>query len=166
MFLPEGPSTQYLRTLVPKAIKGMVFGTRVPKNWGPSGFSILQNMLLRWAFGASSSMLFELGASLWLNGCACLPGPPKYPKQKLTYPFIWDQGPFFWVLDVPLMMKILHGLIYQKARNYDGIVYMLSCRISSHQQSECLLRTYSTGYNADQVEACSVNDSVHLIKRR
>ena len=36
---PEGPSTQYLRTLVPKAIKGMVFGTRVLKYWvlGPSG---------------------------------------------------------------------------------------------------------------------------------
>ena len=36
---PEGPSTQYLRILVPKAIKGMVFGTRVLKCWvlGPSG---------------------------------------------------------------------------------------------------------------------------------
>ena len=28
---PEGPSTQYLRTLFPKAIKGLVFGTRVLK---------------------------------------------------------------------------------------------------------------------------------------
>ena len=28
-----GPSTQYLRTLVPKAIKGRVFGTRVLKYW-------------------------------------------------------------------------------------------------------------------------------------
>ena len=26
---PQGSSTQYLRTLVPKAIYGMVFGTRV-----------------------------------------------------------------------------------------------------------------------------------------
>ena len=36
---PEGPSTQYLRTLVPKAINGMVFGTRVLNYWvlGPSG---------------------------------------------------------------------------------------------------------------------------------
>ena len=35
----EGPSTQYLRTLVPKAIEGMVFGIRVLKYWvlGPSG---------------------------------------------------------------------------------------------------------------------------------
>ena len=35
----EGPSTQHLRTLVPKAINGMVFGTRVLKHWvlGPSG---------------------------------------------------------------------------------------------------------------------------------
>ena len=35
----EGPSTQYSRTLVPKASKGMVFGTRVLKYWvlGPSG---------------------------------------------------------------------------------------------------------------------------------
>ena len=31
---PEGPSTQYLRTLVPKAIKGMVFGIRVRVNIG------------------------------------------------------------------------------------------------------------------------------------
>ena len=35
---PQGPSTQYLRTLIPKAIKGRVFGTRVLKRWvlGPS----------------------------------------------------------------------------------------------------------------------------------
>ena len=41
---PEGPSTQYLRTLVPKAIKGMVFGTRVLTYWvlGPSGSETLQ----------------------------------------------------------------------------------------------------------------------------
>ena len=34
----KGPSTQYLRTLVPKAIKGMVFGTRVLK-YSVLGFS-------------------------------------------------------------------------------------------------------------------------------
>ena len=35
---PEGPSTQHLRSLVPKAINSMVFGTRVLKYWvlGPS----------------------------------------------------------------------------------------------------------------------------------
>ena len=35
---PEGPSTQYLRTLVPKTIEGMAFGNRNPKSWvlGPS----------------------------------------------------------------------------------------------------------------------------------
>ena len=35
----EGPSTQYLRTLVPEAINGMVFGARVLNYWllGPSG---------------------------------------------------------------------------------------------------------------------------------
>ena len=35
----EGPSTQHLRTLVPKTIPLMVFGTRVLKFWelGPSG---------------------------------------------------------------------------------------------------------------------------------
>ena len=40
---PEGPSTQYSRTLVPKAIKGMVFGTRVLTYWalGPSGIARL-----------------------------------------------------------------------------------------------------------------------------
>ena len=37
--IPEGPSTQYLRTLVPKAIKGMILGTRVLKSLlGPSGY--------------------------------------------------------------------------------------------------------------------------------
>ena len=38
-FIPEGPSNQDIRTLVPKAIKGMVFGTRVLIYWvlGPSG---------------------------------------------------------------------------------------------------------------------------------
>ena len=36
---PEGPSTQYLRSLIPKAIPLMVFGTRVLQYWvlGPSG---------------------------------------------------------------------------------------------------------------------------------
>ena len=36
----EGPSTQYLRTLVPKSTTLMVFGTRVLKYWvlGPSGY--------------------------------------------------------------------------------------------------------------------------------
>ena len=38
-YSPEGPSTQYLRTLVPKAIPLMVFGTRVVEYWviGPAG---------------------------------------------------------------------------------------------------------------------------------
>ena len=30
---PEGPSTQYLRTLIPNTIPFMVFGTRVLKYW-------------------------------------------------------------------------------------------------------------------------------------
>ena len=36
---PEGPSTQYLRFLVPKTIPLMVFGARELKYWvlGPSG---------------------------------------------------------------------------------------------------------------------------------
>ena len=36
---PEGPSTQYLRTLVPKTQKGMVLKTRILEYWllGPSG---------------------------------------------------------------------------------------------------------------------------------
>ena len=39
MYPPEGPSTQYLRTLVPKTIEGMGFGTRVLRFWllGPLG---------------------------------------------------------------------------------------------------------------------------------
>ena len=38
---PEGPSTQYLRTLIPNTIKGIVFRTRVLKDWvlGASGES-------------------------------------------------------------------------------------------------------------------------------
>ena len=41
---PEGPSTQYLRTLIPKIIKSMVFGARNLKYWilGPSGLSYKQ----------------------------------------------------------------------------------------------------------------------------
>ena len=37
--IPEGPSTRYLRILVPNTIKGMVFGTRDLKSWvlGASG---------------------------------------------------------------------------------------------------------------------------------
>ena len=40
--VPEGPSTQYERTLVPKTMKSIVFGTRNLKYWllGPSGSSI------------------------------------------------------------------------------------------------------------------------------
>ena len=37
--LPEGPSSQYLRPLVPKTIQGVFFGSRILKYWvlGPSG---------------------------------------------------------------------------------------------------------------------------------
>ena len=37
---PEGPNTQYSRTLVPNTIKGMVLGTRVLNYWvlGPSAY--------------------------------------------------------------------------------------------------------------------------------
>ena len=35
LWYPEGPSTQYLRTLVPNTIKGMVFGTRDLKYLDP-----------------------------------------------------------------------------------------------------------------------------------
>ena len=40
---PEGPSTQYLRSLVPNTITGMVFGTRNLKYWriGSSGLAVL-----------------------------------------------------------------------------------------------------------------------------
>ena len=46
---PEGPSTQYLRTLVPQAIKAMVFGTRVLKDWvlGPFGMLIDSKLFQR-----------------------------------------------------------------------------------------------------------------------
>ena len=39
---PEGPSTQYLRFLVPKTIPSMVFGTRILKYWvlGPLGIGM------------------------------------------------------------------------------------------------------------------------------
>ena len=38
--IPEGPSMQYLRTLVLKTIEGMIFGTRTSRCWvyGPSGY--------------------------------------------------------------------------------------------------------------------------------
>ena len=42
---PEGPSTQYFRSLVPKTIRLMAFGTRDLKHWvlGPSGlYSFIQ----------------------------------------------------------------------------------------------------------------------------
>ena len=46
--IPEAPSTQYVRTLVPKAIKGMDFGTRVPQYWvlGPSGTRMISRITL------------------------------------------------------------------------------------------------------------------------
>ena len=69
--IPEGPSTQYIRTLVPKAIKGRVFGTRVLKCWvlGPCGY------WSSWAF---------VGASRARNpprscGPCCLGSPARRP---------------------------------------------------------------------------------------
>ena len=46
--IPEGPSTQYSRTLVPKTTKGVVFGSRVLIRWvlGPSALGILPPALL------------------------------------------------------------------------------------------------------------------------
>ena len=48
--LPEGPSTQYLRTLVPKAILLMVFGTKVLKYWvlGPLGSKSTDSPVITW----------------------------------------------------------------------------------------------------------------------
>ena len=45
---PEGPSTKYLRTLVPRTIPLMAFGTRVLKYWvlGPSGMAIWKHVTL------------------------------------------------------------------------------------------------------------------------
>ena len=42
--IPKGPSTQYLRTLVPKTIPSRVFGTRVLQYWvfGPSGYAMVK----------------------------------------------------------------------------------------------------------------------------
>ena len=42
LLFPEGPSTQYSRTLAPKTIPLMVFGTRVLQHWvlGPSGIGL------------------------------------------------------------------------------------------------------------------------------
>ena len=34
VYHPEGRITQYLRTLAPRSIPSMAFGTRVLKNWG------------------------------------------------------------------------------------------------------------------------------------
>ena len=50
----EGPSTQYLRSLVPNTIKGMVFATRVLKYWvlGPSGSEAQERHHIRKAFFA------------------------------------------------------------------------------------------------------------------
>ena len=43
---PGGPSTQYLRCLVPNTIKNMVFGTTVLKYWvlGPSGLVLIKDL--------------------------------------------------------------------------------------------------------------------------
>ena len=44
----EGPSTKYLRTLVPKTIMGMVWGIRVLRYWGPWSHSNSRWSMLQW----------------------------------------------------------------------------------------------------------------------
>ena len=61
---PEGPSTQYLRTPVPKTMPLMAFGTRVlKKNWvlGPSGLLKIQG---HGYFDCGQSGLLQLRAAL------------------------------------------------------------------------------------------------------
>ena len=80
--LPEGPSTQYLRTLVPKAIKGMVLRTRNLKYWvlgpsptrnlkywvpGPSG-DLNAHHTLTLAPKDSLSTILEPSRALWVLG--------------------------------------------------------------------------------------------------
>ena len=66
---PEGPSTQYLRTLVPKTIPLMVFATRVLKYWvlGPSG---LCKIMTFWVMFRASGPLFSrtFGVQVALHG--------------------------------------------------------------------------------------------------
>ena len=68
---PEGPSTQHIRTLVPKTVKGMVFGTRVLEYWvlGPSGsFLNFQPSAPRPASGEACHFLVDMNQLLGSQG--------------------------------------------------------------------------------------------------
>ena len=79
-FFPEGPSTQYLRTLVLKTIPLMVFGTRDLKYWvlGPSG-GIEPQKELHCRVGLPTSYVYLFGGESGqvTKNTICL-DPPMY----------------------------------------------------------------------------------------
>ena len=74
-YFPEGRSTQYLRTLAPKAINGMFFGTRVLKYWvlGPSWFDLkpARIMIIRGVHWVSPKMPLNTWRSLGSRKQSC-----------------------------------------------------------------------------------------------
>ena len=80
LYLPEGPSTQYLRSLVPKTILLMVFGTRVLKYWvlGPSGSDILLlgPALIGWKR--------SINRQAWMTFAICCPARKAHQQARDT----------------------------------------------------------------------------------
>ena len=95
-YFPEGPSTQYLRTLVPKTIPSMVFGTRVLKYWvlGPSGFV--------WVYTAEPLDRLRLLLERSPKSEAVSQHHPR-PRRSLRRDFLWaPRKPLGFLSRIPL----------------------------------------------------------------
>ena len=64
---PKGPSSQYLRTLVPKPISLTAFGTRVLKHWplGPSGLVLTHRSNAKINYDGILFMLSKFCGATW-----------------------------------------------------------------------------------------------------
>ena len=77
--VPEGPSSQYFKTLVPNNIKGMVFGTRVLKYWVLMLFGT--RVLKYWLLGPSGCLLIPEGQNREAV-CQALDGESPWASQE------------------------------------------------------------------------------------
>ena len=90
---PEGPSPQYLRTLVPNTIKGMVSGTRVLEYCvlGPSGLVISAGPTRHHSW---SPCRISLTSSLGSPNSLCAPHDPDSGRiQKIEPPILDSNTP-------------------------------------------------------------------------
>ena len=123
---PEGPSTQYLRTLVPKTIPLMAFGTRVLKYWvlGPSG-TLTEGYQKPWF--RESPFSWALEPDCRIRMFMCFLGPYFSLFQK----GVWAEGGRMTIVADSKTLFEFRGILLESRRR-SGCVFCGASSCQSH----------------------------------